>query len=167
MKKINKISNHVKFPELEKSITQFWAENKIFEKTLTNREGGDRYTFMDGPPFVTGSPHFGSLIPSIAKDVIPRYQTMKGKFVRRVLGWDCHGLPIEQKISENLGLKNRDEIEAYGIDKYIVACRDFVNECTTDWKYYLDSVGRWVDMDNAYYTMNPEFNESVLWVFNR
>jgi isoleucyl-tRNA synthetase len=167
MKKINKISNHVKFPELEKSITQFWAENKIFEKTLTNREGGDRYTFMDGPPFVTGSPHFGSLIPSIAKDVIPRYQTMKGKYVRRVLGWDCHGLPIEQKISENLGLKNRDEIEAYGIDKYIVACRDFVNECTTDWKYYLDSVGRWVDMDNAYYTMNPEFNESVLWVFKK
>jgi isoleucyl-tRNA synthetase len=167
MKKINKISNHVKFPELEKSITQFWVENKIFEKTLVNREGGDRYTFMDGPPFVSGSPHFGSLIPSIAKDVIPRYQTMKGKNVRRVLGWDCHGLPIEQIISEKLGLKNRDEIEAYGIDKYIVACREHVNQCTTDWKYYLDSVGRWVDMDNAYYTMNPEFNESVLWVFKK
>jgi isoleucyl-tRNA synthetase len=167
MKTINKISNQVKFPELEQSINLFWSENDIFNKSLKSREGAPRYTFMDGPPFVSGSPHFGSLIPSVAKDVIPRYQTMKGNYVRRVLGWDCHGLPIEEKVSGKLGLKNRDEIEAYGIEKYIVACREHVTQCTTDWKYYLDAVGRWVNMDNAYYTMNQEFNESVLWVFKK
>ena len=164
-KKITKISNFVKFPILEQEITKFWQSNNIFHKTLQNREGKERYSFMDGPPFVTGSPHYGSLIPSIAKDVIPRYQTMKGKYVRRVFGWDCHGLPIEEKVSSKLGLKTRDQIEEYGIDKYIKACRTHVNSCTTDWRYYIDAIGRWVDMDNAYYTMNPEFNESVLWLF--
>lgn len=166
-KKITKISNFVKFPELEQSITKFWQENQIFNKSLQNREGQERYAFMDGPPFVSGSPHFGSLIPSIAKDVMPRYQTMKGKYVRRVFGWDCHGLPIEQKISEKLGLKNTQEIEEFGVKEYIEECRAHVRKCTSDWKYYINAVGRWVDLDNAYYTMNPEFNESVLWVFKK
>jgi isoleucyl-tRNA synthetase len=166
-KKIIKISNFIKFPELEKNITQFWQTNSIFQKSLTIREGQERFAFMDGPPFVSGSPHFGSLMPSVAKDIIPRYQTMKGKYVRRVFGWDCHGLPIEQIVSEKLGLKTRDQIEAYGIKQYIDECRSHVNKCTTDWKYYIDAIGRWVDLDNAYYTMNPEFNESVLWVFKQ
>ncbi len=166
-KQITKISNFIKFPELEKNITQFWQDNSIFNKSLKQREGMDRYAFMDGPPFVSGSPHFGSLIPSVAKDVIPRYQTMKGKYVRRVFGWDCHGLPIEQKVSEKLGLKTRAQIEEFGIKEYIEECRKHVNKCTTDWKYYIDAIGRWVDLDNAYYTMNPEFNESVLWVFKQ
>jgi isoleucyl-tRNA synthetase len=166
-KRINKISNFVKFPQLEKDITAFWKDNNTFVKSLKNREGHDRFSFMDGPPFVSGSPHFGSLIPSIAKDVIPRFQTMKGKYVRRVFGWDCHGLPIEEKVSAKLGLKNRDEIEAYGVKQYIEECRAHVHKCTSDWRYYIDAVGRWVDMDNAYYTMNPEFNESVLWVFKK
>jgi isoleucyl-tRNA synthetase len=166
-KKIIKISNFIKFPELEKNITQFWQTNSIFQKSLSIREGQERFSFMDGPPFVSGSPHFGSLMPSVAKDIIPRYQTMKGKYVRRVFGWDCHGLPIEQIVSEKLGLKTRDQIEAYGIKQYIEECRSHVNKCTTDWKYYIDAIGRWVDLDNAYYTMNPEFNESVLWVFKQ
>ncbi|MGL4758104.1 MAG: isoleucine--tRNA ligase [Patescibacteria group bacterium] len=167
MKKITKISNYIKFPELEQNITQFWQENRVFEQSLKNREGQDRYAFMDGPPFVSGSPHFGSLIPSVAKDIIPRYQTMKGKYVRRVFGWDCHGLPIEQKISEKFNLKNRDQIEEFGLKKYIEECRAHVRKCTTDWQYYIDAIGRWVDTENAYYTMNPEFNESVLWVYKQ
>jgi isoleucyl-tRNA synthetase len=166
-KKINKVSNFVKFPQLEKDITNFWKENNIFEKSLQIREGAQRYAFMDGPPFVSGSPHFGTLIPSIAKDVIPRYQTMKGKYVRRVFGWDCHGLPIEEKVSSKFKLKNKEDIEAFGINKYIEECRNHVNECISNWKYYIDAVGRWVDLDNAYYTMNPEFNESILWVFKK
>lgn len=166
-KTITKVSNYIKFPELEQGVTSFWKENNIFQKTLDNRLGQERYSFMDGPPFVSGSPHYASLLPSIAKDVIPRYQTMKGKYVRRVFGWDCHGLPIEEKISEKFNLKNSFEIEEFGVDRYIKECRSFVNETSDQWREYIEKCGRWVDLDNAYYTMNPEFNESVLWVFKQ
>jgi isoleucyl-tRNA synthetase len=166
-KKITKISNFVKFPQLEQDITKFWKSNEIFQKSLAIREGQERYSFMDGPPFVSGTPHYGSLLCTVAKDVMPRYQTMKGKYVRRVFGWDCHGLPIEEKVSEKLHLKNRDQIEEFGVNKYIQECRSHIEKCTNDWRYYIDAVGRWVDLDNAYYTMNPEFNESVLWLFKK
>ena len=165
--KITKASSRVKFAEIENGISEFWKQNKIFEKSIENRAKAPKYSFVDGPPFVTGNPHYGSLLPSIAKDIIPRYQTMKGKQVRRVFGWDCHGLPIEQIVSDKLGLKTRDQIVEFGVDKYIQECRKHVLECIDNWQWYIDKIVRWVDTDNAYYTMNPEFNESVLWLFKQ
>ena len=164
---IKKASNRVSFPALEQEITEFWKSSNTFQKSVDNRNGADKYTFVDGPPFVTGIPHYGSLLPSIAKDVIPRFKTMQGYQVRRVFGWDCHGLPIEQKVSQKLGLKDSEEIENYGIEKYISQCRSYITECTDSWSWYIDRVGRWVDMDNAYFTMKPQFNESVLWLFKQ
>ena len=162
---IAKAESNPNFPILEDEINKFWKVNQIFEKTLINTKSAPKYSFIDGPPFVTGLPHYGHLLCSIAKDVIPRYWTMKGYNVRRVLGWDCHGLPIEEKVSKQLGLKTRDDIVNYGIDKYIGECRKYVNSCTDDWGFYIEKIGRWVDVKNAYYTMNPNFNESVLWFF--
>jgi isoleucyl-tRNA synthetase len=167
MKTITKQSNFIKFPELEQNISKFWTEKQIFKKTLDQRTGQERFAFMDGPPFVSGVPHYASLLPTIAKDVIPRYQTMKGKYVRRVFGWDCHGLPIEEQVNKKFGLRTHDDVVAFGIKKYIEECRSFVTGTTQDWQTYITKTGRFVDMDNAYYTMNPEFNESVLWLFKK
>jgi isoleucyl-tRNA synthetase len=155
------------FPELEGEITKFWKENKIFEKSVENRSAKNSYIFYDGPPFITGTPHYGSLLPSIAKDVIPRYQTMRGKRVERVWGWDCHGLPIENKVEKKLGIKNRREIEKYGIDKFIDECYNYTRETSAEWKWYIDKIGRWVDMDNAYRTMDQDYMETVMWVFKQ
>jgi isoleucyl-tRNA synthetase len=166
-KNITKLSNFVKFPTLEQDISLFWKEKNIFKKTLENREGAEKFSFMDGPPFVSGTPHYASLLPTIAKDVIPRYQTMKGKYVRRVAGWDCHGLPIEEQVSAKFGLKSSFEIEEFGIEKYIKECRSYIQNTTNTWGEYIEKTGRWVDLENAYYTMNPEFNESVLWFFKK
>jgi isoleucyl-tRNA synthetase len=164
-KRINKLSNFVKFPTLEAEISQFWKDNGTFKASLENRIDAPRWRFIDGPPFVSGIPHYASLLPSIAKDIIPRYQTMKGNYVRRVFGWDCHGLPIEEQVSKKFELKNSEAIEEFGVDKYIAECRNFVNSTTDQWQEYIEKIGRWADMENAYYTMNPEFNESVLWFF--
>ena len=155
------------FPELEERITKFWKQNKIFEKSVQNRDPKNSYVFYDGPPFITGTPHYGSLLPSIAKDVIPRYQTMRGKRVERVWGWDCHGLPIETKVEKKLGIKNRREIEKYGIQEFIDECYQYTRETSAEWKWYIDKIGRWVDMDNAYRTMEQDYMESVMWVFQQ
>lgn len=162
------MNNAQSLQELELQTIQYWKENQIFEKSIEHRQVINQYTFVDGPPFVTGSPHYGSLLPSIAKDVIPRYQTMLGKRVRRVFGWDCHGLPIEEKVSKELRIKsNKDIDERVGIPAYIAACRNYVNSCSDNWRWYIERIGRWVDMDNAYYTMSTEFMESVIWAFKQ
>lgn len=155
------------FPELEREVTQYWKENKIFEKSVTNRDAKNSYIFYDGPPFITGTPHYGSLLPSIAKDVVPRFHTMRGKRVERVWGWDCHGLPIENKVEKKLGIKNRREIEKYGIQKFIDECYNYTRDTSAEWKWYIDKIGRWVDMDNAYKTMDQDYMESVMWVFKQ
>lgn len=165
MKQIRKANNRPNFPELEDKITQFWKQNRIFEKSIEYRKDTPKYSFVDGPPFANGMPHYGHLICSIAKDVIPRYQTMKGNNVRRVFGWDCHGLPIEDKVNAKYNLKTRQDVEEFGIDRYIRECRSLVGGYAENWQYYMNKIGRWVDMDNAYYTMKPQFNESVLWLF--
>lgn len=155
------------FYQLSEEVTKFWKDEDIFKRSIEERPEDNRYVFIDGPPFVTGTPHYGSLLSSITKDPVTRFWTMRGKRVRRVWGWDCHGLPIEEKVSKKLGLQTRKDIENYGVDKYVAACREHVHEITDQWGWYVDAVGRWVDMENAYYTMNPEFNESVIWVFKQ
>jgi len=155
------------FPELEEKILKFWKENKIFEKSVEQRPENNRYSFYDGPPFITGLPHYGHLLGSIAKDVVPRYQTMKGKRVRRVWGWDCHGLPVEEKTEKKLGLKCRRDIEKIGIDKFIKECRDYVSETSAEWEWYIDRIARWVDFKNSYKTMDLSYMESVIWAFKQ
>src|SRR3989304_1794892 len=155
------------FPEMEAELTRFWKKNNIFEKSVENRNVKDRYVFYDGPPFITGTPHYGSLFPSIAKDVVPRYQTMKGKRVERVWGWDCHGLPIETKVEKNLGIKNRRDIEKFGILKFIEECYKYTKDTSAEWKWYIDKIARWVDFDNSYKTMDQDYMESVIWVFKQ
>jgi len=155
------------FPEMEEANIAFWEKNKIFEKSIENRSDENRYVFVDGPPFVSGSPHYAHLLVSIAKDLIPRYWTMRGKKVRRVFGWDCHGLPIETKVNEKLNIRNRKQVEEFGVDKYVSACREYVEAQISDWRWYINKVGRWVDLDHAYKTMDWKFGESVLWAFKQ
>ena len=154
----------VNFSEQEEKILEFWKEKGIFKKSISQREGCDEYVFYDGPPFATGLPHFGHFIPSTIKDIIPRYQTMKGKKVERRFGWDCHGLPVENLIEKELGLNSKTDIENYGVANFNEACRDSVLRYVNEWKQTITRLGRWVDFDNDYKTMNPDYMESIWWV---
>lgn len=160
------VSPNISFPELEEKILSFWKENKIFEKSVEKDYGGKKWTFLDGPPFVTGMPHYGSLLSSLPKDVFGRYWTMKGYKVRRVWGWDGHGLPIENKVETALGVERKKDIEEkIGVDKFIEECRKYVNDVSSEWEWYVDHIGRWVDFKNAYKTWETDYMESVMWVF--
>lgn len=147
----------------EEEVLKFWEENKIFEQSLNKPAPKGEFVFYDGPPFATGLPHSGSLLSSVSKDVLPRYKTMRGYFVRRRWGWDTHGLPIESLVEKKLGLKNKKEILAVGIEKFNAEARSLVLEYVHDWKRYVDRVGRWVDYDNSYTTMDATYTESVWW----
>ncbi len=161
--------------EIEKSalaaredvILDFWQKNNIFEKTLQKESPKGNFIFYDGPPFATGLPHFGHILPTTMKDVIPRYKTMRGFNVPRRWGWDCHGLPIENLIEKELSLKNKKDIEDYGIDKFNQAARGSVLRYADQWKEIIPRLGRWVDMDNDYRTMNWQYSESVWWSFKK
>ena len=152
------------FPKQEEEVLKFWRDNDTFKKSLAQREGAEEYVFYDGPPFATGLPHFGHFIPSTIKDIIPRYQTMKGKKVERRFGWDCHGLPVENLIEKELGINSKHEIEAYGVEKFNDACRASVLRYTDEWRRIITRMGRWVDFDNDYKTMMPDYMESIWWV---
>ncbi len=151
--------------EYEKDIVAQWKKNKTFEKSVEMRPKDNSYVFYDGPPFISGVPHHGTLLSSIVKDVIPRYQTMKGKRVERVWGWDCHGLPAERYTEKKLGINSREEVINYGIEKYIIACRENMVQTSSLWEDTVDRIGRWVDFKGAYKTMDKEYMESVWWAF--
>ncbi|MDP2944671.1 MAG: isoleucine--tRNA ligase [bacterium] len=153
------------FPALEETVLDFWNQADIFNKTLTKDAPKGDYVFYDGPPFITGLPHYATLLPSIAKDAIPRFWTMNGYRVGRVWGWDCHGLPAENKVEKELGLKNKKDIEVLGVDKFVDACRQYVQSGSEQWEWYINRIGRWVDMKNSYRTMDLKFMESVIWAF--
>jgi isoleucyl-tRNA synthetase len=157
----------VSFPKLEEEILSFWEQNDIFKRSIAQREGSEEYVFYDGPPFATGLPHFGHFVPGTIKDIIPRYQTMRGKRVDRRFGWDCHGLPVEYEIEKNLGISGRAEIEEYGVAKFNEECRSIVLRYTEEWRRIMTRAGRWVDFDNDYKTMNPDYMESIWWVFKQ
>ncbi|HNY17764.1 MAG TPA: class I tRNA ligase family protein, partial [Treponemataceae bacterium] len=157
----------VSFPEQEEKVLAFWKKNDIFKKSITNREGAPDYVFYDGPPFATGLPHFGHFVPSTIKDIIPRYQTMKGKKVERRFGWDCHGLPVENLIEKELGLNSKTDIEKYGVAKFNEACRASVLRYVNEWRQTITRLGRWVDFDHDYKTMEPDYMESIWWVMKR
>ena len=162
------VSPKVDFPKLEEEILKYWKENKIFEKSLKKKAPYGNWTFLDGPPFITGLPHYGSLLSSIPKDVFPRFKTMQGYRVERVWGWDCHGLPAENKVEEKLNIKRKRDIEdIIGVKKFIDECKLYVSEVSKDWEWYVDHIGRWVDFKNAYKTMDLSYMESVMWVFKQ
>jgi isoleucyl-tRNA synthetase len=151
--------------EYEKDWVQRWKADGTFEKSVENRSKDDSYVFYDGPPFISGVPHHGTLLSSIVKDAIPRYQTMKGKRVERVWGWDCHGLPAERYTEKKLGIHSREEVLQYGIEKYIVACRANMVQTSGEWEDVVDRIGRWVDFNGAYKTMDKDYMESIWWAF--
>lgn len=152
--------------EREKKIIKFWKDTKSFEKSIENRREAQIYSFFDGPPFITGSPHYGTLLSSIAKDVVPRYWTMKGFRVDRRWGWDCHGLPAENLVEKRLGVKSKREIEEkVGVEKFVQECLKVTNDLSEEWEFYIDRIGRWVDFKNSYKTMDPDYMESVWWAF--
>ncbi|MDI6717950.1 MAG: class I tRNA ligase family protein, partial [Patescibacteria group bacterium] len=167
---MEKIKNFIP-KEAESKVLEFWEKEKIFEKTLKKTlrpvqgKKSKDYVFYDGPPFATGLPHYGHILAGIIKDVFPRYQTMKGKYVERKWGWDCHGLPIENIVEQELGLKTKKDIEKIGVLKFNEAARNRVMSYSDDWKKIIPKIGRWVDMENDYKTMDKDYMESVLWVF--
>ena len=152
------------FPKQEEEVLKFWKEDDTFKKSVSQRAGAEEYVFFDGPPFATGLPHFGHFIPSTIKDIIPRYQTMKGKKVERRFGWDCHGLPVENLIEKELGINSKHEIEAYGVANFNDKCKASVLKYTSEWRQTITRMGRWVDFDHDYKTMNPDYMESIWWV---
>ena len=153
------------FSDREERVLALWNRENTFAASMKRREGAQPFTFYDGPPFATGLPHYGHLLAGTIKDVVPRYKTMKGFYVTRRFGWDCHGLPVEQEIEKAFSLSGAPSIEAFGIGKYNEECRKIVLRYTEEWKKVVLRMGRWVDFDKTYRTMDKSFMESVWWVF--
>ena len=154
------------FPAIERGILAYWQKEDTFRRSVRARRGGETFRFYDGPPFATGLPHYGHLLAGTIKDVIPRYQTMRGKNVQRRFGWDCHGLPVEYEIEKEHGIKGKKDIETMGIAKFNALCRSAVQRYTKEWRTTVERMGRWVDMDWDYRTMDPDYMESIWWVFS-
>ncbi|OGL88899.1 hypothetical protein A3H75_02075 [Candidatus Uhrbacteria bacterium RIFCSPLOWO2_02_FULL_51_9] len=152
-------------PKKEQEILDYWDQINAFQKSVEGRPADRRFVFYDGPPFATGLPHYGNLLPGTIKDVIPRYKTMRGYRVERRWGWDCHGLPVENLLEKELGIKDRKAIEQFGVAKFNEACRASVTRYVDEWKNIIRRTGRWVDMNNAYFTMDRAYMESIWWVF--
>jgi isoleucyl-tRNA synthetase len=161
------VDPRVNFPAMEEAILKFWEEEKIFKKSLETRKDAEDFVFYDGPPFATGLPHYGHILAGTIKDVIPRYQTMKGKHVSRRFGWDCHGLPVEYEMEKQLGISGKTEIEKYGVANFNEQCRSIVLRYTNEWKNIITRTGRWVDFEDDYKTMEPDYMESIWWVVKR
>ncbi|MGR3912119.1 MAG: isoleucine--tRNA ligase [Candidatus Rhabdochlamydia sp.] len=153
------------FSEKERKILDFWEKEAIFQKSLDQTQNGPLFSFYDGPPFATGLPHYGHLLAGTIKDVVPRFWTMKGYHARRRFGWDCHGLPVENEIEKAHNLSGAPEIEQFGIAQFNEECRSIVLRYTKEWKTTVNRMGRWVDFDSTYHTMDKSFMESVWWVF--
>ena len=153
------------FPKREEEVLEFWQNEGIFQKSVDPKK--PLFSFYDGPPFATGLPHYGHLLAGTIKDVVPRYKTMRGFSVPRRFGWDCHGLPVENEIEKSQGLSGASAIEMFGIDKFNEECRSIVLRYTSEWKKTVDRMGRWVDFENTYRTMDLSFMASVWWVFEQ
>ena len=158
-----KVSTNLNFVDREKNVEKFWEENHIFEKSMENRKEGETYTFYDGPPTANGKPHIGHVLTRVIKDMIPRYQTMKGKMVPRKAGWDTHGLPVELEVEKMLGLDGKDQIEEYGLVPFIDKCKESVWKYKGMWEDFSGTVGFWADMKNPYVTYDDNYIESEWW----
>jgi isoleucyl-tRNA synthetase len=159
----DKVSTNLNFVEREKDIEKLWEDQKIFEKSMEARKEGETYTFYDGPPTANGKPHIGHVLTRVIKDMIPRYQTMKGKMVPRKAGWDTHGLPVELEVEKMLGLDGKEQIEKYGLEPFIKHCKESVWKYKGMWEDFSKTVGFWADMENPYVTYDNNFIESEWW----
>ena len=159
----DKVSTNLNFVDREKNTENFWKENQIFEKSMKQREGSPMYTFYDGPPTANGKPHIGHVLTRVIKDMIPRYQTMKGKMVPRKAGWDTHGLPVELEVEKLLGLDGKEQIEEYGLVPFIDKCKESVWKYKGMWEDFSGTVGFWADMDHPYVTYHDDYIESEWW----
>ena len=158
-----KVDTNLNFVQRELDVLDFWEENRIFEKSIEAREGQPIFTFYDGPPTANGKPHIGHVLTRVIKDLIPRYQSMKGFKVLRKAGWDTHGLPVELEVEKALGISDKTELEAYGVEKFVTKCRESVWKYQADWEKMTSRVGYWVDMDDPYVTYENNYIESVWW----
>ncbi|MBQ8088439.1 MAG: class I tRNA ligase family protein, partial [Clostridia bacterium] len=152
-----KVSTNLDSQAREKEVIRFWNENDIFAKSIDQREGRDVFTFYDGPPTANGKPHIGHIETRAIKDLIPRYQTMKGKKVLRKAGWDTHGLPVELEVEKQLGLDGKEQIEEYGIEPFIQECKKSVWKYKGEWERMSERVGFWADMENPYITYDNNY----------
>ena len=162
-----KVDAGLNFVDREKEVLQFWKENKIFEESIEQRKSGENYTFYDGPPTANGKPHIGHVLTRVIKDMIPRYQTMKGKKVIRKAGWDTHGLPVELEVEKLLGLDGKEQIEEYGLEPFIDQCKESVWKYKGMWEDFSNTVGFWADMDDPYVTYHNDFIESEWWALKQ
>ncbi len=162
-----KVDPKQSFPEMEKNILAYWEENKIFEESVDQRKDKEKFVFFDGPPFANGLPHYGHILATALKDAVTRYWTMKGYFVPRTIGWDCHGLPVEYEIEKELNLSGRKDIVNYGVEKFNAKCKESVFRYTKEWLDLLKRVGRWADFSKSYATLDNNYMESIWWVFKQ
>ena len=162
----NKVDTNLNFVDREAEVLKFWKENDIANKCISNREGCDTFTFYDGPPTANGKPHIGHVLTRVIKDMLPRYQSMKGKKVLRKAGWDTHGLPVELEVEKLLGLDGKEQIEKYGIEPFIKKCRESVWKYKGMWEEFSDVVGFWAYMEHPYITYENDYIESVWWALN-
>ncbi|HEX3759054.1 MAG TPA: class I tRNA ligase family protein, partial [Kofleriaceae bacterium] len=163
---LQEVSNSVRFADLELEVLARWERERTFERSVERRAGAPRFVFYDGPPFASGLPHYGHILTSFIKDVVPRYQTMRGYQVPRRWGWDCHGLPVELEAERALGLASPAAIAAHGIGAFNDTCRALVTRYTAEWQQVMARLGRWVDFERAYRTMDAGYIESVVWCFH-
>lgn len=161
------MSEHFSFPKEEEKVLALWNEIDAFHRSLELSEGKPEFSFFDGPPFATGTPHYGHILASTVKDIVPRYATMTGHHVERRFGWDTHGLPIEHIIDKELGITCKDDVFKYGLDNYNNKCRSIVMTYAGEWRKTIGRLGRWIDFDNDYKTMYPSFMESEWWAFKQ
>ncbi|RZP12938.1 MAG: isoleucine--tRNA ligase [Chloroflexi bacterium] len=161
------IDPSINFPRVEESILKKWDKEKTFEKSISNRDGSNEFVFYDGPPFANGLPHYGHILTGFVKDIIPRFQTMKGSKVDRVFGWDCHGLPAEMESEKELGITGRKQIQEFGVEKFNNHCQESVMKYTKEWEVTVGRQARWVDFENDYKTMDLDYMESVMWAFKQ
>ena len=162
-----KVSTDLNFVDREKEVSEFWKENNTFKKSMEQRKQGETFTFYDGPPTANGKPHIGHVLTRVIKDMIPRYQTMKGKYVPRKAGWDTHGLPVELEVEKMLGLNGKDQIEEYGMEPFIKKCKESVWKYKSMWEDFSEKVGFWADMDEPYITYEDNFIESEWWALKK
>jgi len=165
--KFSHVEDKINFPEKEEEVLKYWEKIDAFKTQLKKTENCPKYTFYDGPPFATGLPHYGHIAAGTIKDVVTRYWTQTGRYVERRFGWDCHGLPIEVLINKKLGIQTKKDLLNFGIKNYNDECRKIVMQYAGDWRYYVNRLGRWIDFDNDYKTLDLSFMESVWWVFKQ
>ena len=149
------------FPELEEKVLARWREDEVFARSLANREGAEVWSFYEGPPTANGRPGAHHVLARVFKDVYPRFQAMRGKFVPRKAGWDCHGLPVELEVERQLGITSKQEVEEFGIAEFNRRCRESVVRYVDDWKELVERIGHWIDMDDPYWTMATAWRQGT------